>query len=139
MVEGSCHMVGKKMTVSCLSVSLSAILFCIVLVVGLPVQLNTALAKPSNVFLHMLTKPILLLVKSLHLVLLQLQPCLHILIIVTHVILQFLVLENEVGTDTIQKVLGTGDEGQMCLKVFSSPNHTQALRSRWLCVREWEE
>ena len=64
----------------------------------------------------MLTNLILLPVKPLHLVLLQLQPCLYILIMITHVILQFLVLENDVGTDTIQKVLGIGDEDPKVLK-----------------------
>ena len=48
-VEGSCHMVGNKMTVSCLPVSPSAILFCILLVLGLLGQLNTTVAKPSSV------------------------------------------------------------------------------------------
>lgn len=54
----------------------------------------------------------------------------YILIITTHIILQFLVVDDT-GTDPIQKVLGMGHKDQDMLESFSS-SHTETSRSRWL-------
>ena len=59
----------------------------------------------------------------------------------THrIILQFLVVHvNDVGTDTIQKVLGMGDEDQDALKP-AKPEHQSGGRSEWQMVHNrWAE